>query len=446
MPPATPPITPAPDPLERETVRRVAWRLMPLLMLGYFCAYLDRVNVGYAGLQMNKELGFSASVFGFGAGIFFFGYFLFELPSNLVLARVGARIWIARILFTWGIISGLTAFVWNDWSFYTIRFLLGLAEAGFYPGVVLYLTWWFPSYYRTRMMAFFMLASTISLIIGPLVSGQLLELGGWLGVRGWQWLFLIEALPPIIMAGVTLALLTDHPAEAAWLRPDQRRWLAERLASENAQRENIRRFGLGEALGNPRVWWLTLVYFGQNVSNYGFLIFLPQIIKAFGVSYGMTGVIGAIPFVFAAFAMLVWGWHSDHTGERTWHVAGACLLAAAGLSVCIFLHGSPVLMMIALIIAQMGQASIAPTFWSLPTAMLTGVAAAGGIALINSVGNLGGFAGPYVFGLVKDATGSDTIALLIIALPLVVSAVVLVALGHDRRLERIPAAPSQPGA
>jgi MFS family permease len=434
---ASPTLT-APSPLERETIRRVAWRLMPILMLGYFCAYLDRVNVGFAGLTMIHALGFTQAVFGFGAGVFFFGYFLFELPSNLILSRVGARRWIARILLTWGIVSGLTAFVWNDWSFYSIRFLLGLAEAGFYPGIVLYLTWWFPSYYRTRMMAFFQSASTISLIIGPLVSGQVLRMDGWLGLAGWQWLFLIEAVPPIIMAVVVLVLLTDRPAQAAWLRPDQREWLDKRLASENADREAIRRFDLAEALRNPRVWWLTLVYFGQNVSGYGLFIFLPQIVRAFGVSYGMTGLITAIPFVFGSIAMLLWGWHSDHTGERTWHVAGACLLGAAGLCVCIFFHTSPVLLMAALIVAAMGQSSIAPTFWSLPTAMLTGTAAAGGIALINSVGNLGGFAGPYAFGLVKDATGNDTIALFVIALPLVVSAIVLIALGHDRRLERIP--------
>jgi len=210
---------PTVEPLERETVNRVAWRLIPLLMLGYFCAYLDRVNVGFAGLTMNKALGFSGAVFGFGAGVFFVGYFLAELPSNLILARVGARRWIARILLTWGIISGLTAFVWNDWSFYTIRFLLGIAEAGFYPGIVLYLTWWFPSYYRSRMMAFFQSASVISLIIGPPVSAWLLTLDGMLGLQGWQWLFLIEALPPIIMCFVIWFSLTDRPRDAMWLRP-----------------------------------------------------------------------------------------------------------------------------------------------------------------------------------------------------------------------------------
>jgi ACS family tartrate transporter-like MFS transporter len=428
------------EPLERETVHRVAWRLMPLLMLGYFCAYLDRVNVGFAGLTMNKALGFSSAVFGFGAGVFFVGYFLAELPSNLILAKVGARRWIARILLTWGIISGLTAFVWNDWSFYGIRFLLGIAEAGFYPGIVLYLTWWFPSYYRSRMMAFFQSASVISLIIGPPVSAWLLTLDGVFGLQGWQWLFLVEALPPIIMCFAIWFLLTDRPIDAMWLRPEQRTWLQSRLDSEQTQREAVHHYELREALLNPRVWLLTLVYFGQNVSNYGLLIFLPQIVKSFGISTQMTGYVSALPFVFAAFAMIYWGFHSDRTGSRTAHVASACLLCAAGLAACIFIGTAhPVWMTVALILGIMGQQSIAPTFWPLPTAMLSGVAAAGGIALINSVGNLGGFLGPYMFGIIKDATGgSDLLALLAIAAAPVISAVVLIGLGHDRRLERIP--------
>ncbi|MBV8398572.1 MAG: MFS transporter, partial [Acetobacteraceae bacterium] len=324
------------EPLERETIPRVAWRLLPILMLGYFCAYLDRVNVGFAGLTMNKDLGFSAAAFGFGSGVFFIGYFLAEVPSNLVLEKVGARRWIARILITWGIISGLTAFVWSEWSFYGVRFLLGVAEAGFYPGIILYMTWWFPSFYRARMMGVFQSASVISLIIGPVVSAQLLQMDGLFGFHGWQWLFIVEAVPPVIMGLVVLGWLTDHPRQAAWLRADQREWLEARIESERAQRESVHRYELGETFRNPRVWWLTLVYFGQNVSNYGLLIFLPQIIKAFGVSTEMTGWITAIPFVFAAFAMIWWGRHSDMTGERIWHVAGACLVCAAGLGVCIF--------------------------------------------------------------------------------------------------------------
>ncbi len=432
------------EPLEQETIHRVAWRLLPVLMLGYFCAYLDRVNVGFAGLTMNKSLGFSAAVFGFGSGVFFIGYFLAEIPSNLVLNRVGARKWIARILLTWGIISGLTAFVWNDWSFYGIRFLLGLAEAGFYPGIVLYMTWWFPSYYRSRMMGIFQSASVVSLIVGPPVSAWLLTLDGLSGLQGWQWLFLIEALPPIVMAVVTWLLLTDHPADAQWLRPEQRMWLQGRLDSEQTQRESVHSYGLGEALSNPRVWLLTLVYFGQNVSGYGLLFFLPTIVKSFGITTAMTGVVSAVPFVFAAVAMIWWSFRSDKSGARTLYVASACLLSAAGLGACIFIGPThPVWMMLVLILGIMGQYAIAPTFWPLPTAMLSGVAAAGGIALINAVGNLGGFLGPYMFGLIKDATGgSDVIALLAIGAAPVISALVLVLLGHDRRLERIPEAPA----
>lgn len=428
--------------LERETVRRVAWRLMPLLMIGYFCAYLDRVNVGFAALTMNKDLGFTQAELGFGSGIFFLGYFLAELPSNLILARVGARRWIARILLTWGIISALTAFIWNDWSFYGIRFLLGLAEAGFYPGIVLYLTWWFPSAYRSRMQAIFQSASVISLIIGPPVSAWLMTtLDDAMGLEGWQWLFLVEALPPILMCVVVYLWLTDKPADATWLRADQRIWLTARMAEEETQREAVHRYELGEALRNPRVWWLTLVYFGQNVSNYGLLIFLPQIIKAFGISTEMTGLVSAIPFIFAAFAMILWGHLSDKTGNRTSYLASACLICAAGLGVCIFIGiEQPVLIMVALIIGVMGQQAIAPTFWPLPTAMLSGAAAAGGIALINSVGNLGGFLGPYMYGLIKDATGGNNmIALLALAAWPVIAAIVVIALGHDKRLERVKA-------
>jgi MFS family permease len=427
------------DPLERETIRRVAWRLIPLLMVDFFCAYLDRVNVGMAAPTMNRQLGFSAAVFGFGAGVFFLGYFLAEVPSNLILEKTGARRWISRILVTWGIVSGLTAFVWNDWSFYAVRFVLGLAEAGFYPGVVLYLTWWFPSYYRSRMQAIFYSASVISLIVGPPISGLLLLLDGALGLFGWQWLFLIEALPPIIMAAVTWHLLTDRPTEAAWLRPDQRTWLAERLASERTQREAVHKYSLGEAFCNPKIWLLSVAWFGQNVATYGLVIFMPLIVKGLGASTNMIGLVSAVPYVFALVGMNYWGWHSDRTGERTWHAAGAWLVCAAGMGTCILIGtGHPVLMMLALIVAATACPSANPVFWALPTALLSGAAAAGGIAMINAIGNLGGWLGPWMFGLVKDATGSDSIALLCLALAPVMSAVVILLVGHDRRLERIP--------
>jgi ACS family tartrate transporter-like MFS transporter len=426
-------------PLEKETMWRVAWRLMPLLMCGFFCSSLDRANVGMAALTMNKQLGFSSAVFGFGAGVFFFGYFLAEIPSNLVLNKVGARLWIARIMITWGIISGLTAFVWSDWSFYIVRFFLGLSEGGFFPGAILFMTWWFPSYYRGRMFAMFSSAAVVSLFIGPPIGGLLMLMNGILGLAGWQWLFIMEALPAIVMAVVMFQMLTDRPAEATWLRPDQRTWLAERLASERTQREAVHKYSLGEAFCNPKIWLLSVAWFGQNVATYGLVIFMPLIVKGLGASTNMIGLVSAVPYVFALVGMNYWGWHSDRTGERTWHAAGAWLVCAAGMGTCILIGtGHPVLMMLALIVAATACPSANPVFWALPTALLSGAAAAGGIAMINAIGNLGGWLGPWMFGLVKDATGSDSIALLCLALAPVMSAVVILLVGHDRRLERIP--------
>jgi ACS family tartrate transporter-like MFS transporter len=426
------------DPLERETIRRVAWRLVPVLMLGYFCAYLDRSNVGMAAPTMIKDLGFSNAVFGFGAGLFFFGYCLAEIPSNLILNKFGARRWIARILITWGIVSGLTAFVWNDWSFYWNRIFLGLAEAGFYPGVVLYLIWWFPSAYRTRMMALFQSASVISLFIGPPVGGVVLYMHGLLGLRGWQWLFIVEALPPIVMCFITWQLLTDRPDDASWLRPDQKVWLNERLASERAQREAIRKFSLAESFTHPKVWLLTLAHFGYASAGYALTFFLPLIVQGLGVSTDWIGLVSALPYLASFVAMIYLGWHSDKTGERTWHVAGACLVCSGGLAACILIGvGHPVVTMIALILAVAAQQSVAAIFWSIPSALLTGAAAAGGIAVINAVGNLGGWYGPAMYGLVKDVTGSTDIGLLCLAVAPVIAAIAVVLVGHDRRLERM---------
>jgi MFS family permease len=432
------------EPIERETIRRVFWRLIPLLMLGMFCAYLDRSNIGMAAPTMKPDLGFSNTVFGFGAGLFFLGYFLFEIPSNLILNRLGARRWIARIMITWGIVAAVTAFVWNDQSFYAVRFLLGLAEAGFSPGVIIYLTWWFPSAYRTRAMAAFQSAATISLIVGPPIGGLLLHMDGLLGLHGWQWMLLLEALPAIIMCFVIWNLLTDKPADATWLRPDQKAWLTERLASERSQREAIHKFSLGQAFANPKILLLTFAYIGQTTVGYGVIFFLPLIVRNLGVSADMMGLVSALPYMVAFVAMLAWGWHSDVTGERTWHIAGPFLLAAAGLATCAIIGvGHPVLVFIALMFAILGQQILVPIYWSIPSAILTGTAAAGGIALINSVGNLGGFFGPSLFGLVKDASGSDTIALLSLALAPALSAIMVLMVGHDRRLERIPSRRAQ---
>jgi MFS family permease len=427
------------EPIERETIRRVAWRLIPLIMVGYFCSYLDRSNVGMAAPTMTPDLGFSNAVFGFGSGLFFLGYCMTEIPSNLALNYFGARRWLARILITWGIISGLTAFVWNDWSFYLVRFFLGIAEAGFYPGICLYLIWWFPSYYRGRMMALFTGSGTISLFIGPPIGGLLLYLDGLAGLHGWQWLFIVEAVPPVIMCFVVWHLLTDRPKDATWLRPDQKAWLIERLASEDAQREAIHKFTLGQMFAYPKMWLLALAYFGYNSAGYGLTFFLPLIVKGLGVSTGWIGVVSALPFLCGFIAMLCWSYHSDITGERLWHVIGACLLCAAGLATSIFIGlGHPVITMLALILAGVGSTCTPAVFWTLPSAILTGTAAAGGLAMIGAIGNLGGWLGPSVYGLVKDATGSTEIGLLCLAAAPIISTIALLIAGHDSRLERIP--------
>ena len=429
--------------LESETIARVKRRMIPLLFLCYYAAYLDRVNVGFAALQMNRALGLTAAAFGLGGGIFFFGYFLAEIPSNLILERVGARIWITRILLTWGVISGLTALVWSEWSFYGIRFLLGIAEAGYYPGIILFLTWWFPSAYRSRMIAMFMTAIPVAVITGSWASGFILNMDGIWGLAGWQWLFVIEALPAIILGIVVYFMLTDRPEHAHWLTEPQRQWLCTRLAAERAQRESIRHYALGETLRNPRVWALTLIYFGQNVTGYGFVLFLPQIVKQFGLSNVQTGLVSSLPFIGTLIGIFMWARAADRTGARS-TLCGASLLSSAALLIlCLALQSSPVATMAALILFQIAASGIAPTFWALPCAMLTGSAAAGGIALINSVGNLGGFLGPYAMGLVKDATGSFPIGLVTIAMGSVIAGIIVLAIGHDRRLEQAAPIPAE---
>jgi ACS family tartrate transporter-like MFS transporter len=430
------------DPLEWETVKRVAWRLLPLLMLGYICAFLDRVNVGMAAPTMSPDLGFSNAVFGFGSGIFFLGYMLAEVPSNLILDRIGARIWLARIMITWGIVAALTAFVWNDWSFYIVRFLLGVAEAGLYPGVVFYMILWFPAYYRARMMVIFQSGSVITVLIGAPISGLLLQMNGLLGLHGWQWLFLLETIPSVIMAWITWKLLTDRPPNADWLSAEQRNWLVGRLETERRDREAIRKFSLGQALTNGKMWLIVLACFGHNCASYTVIFFLPLIVKGLGVGTNWIGLVSALPFVAALPAMFWWAHHSDLTGDRTWHLVGAWVLTSAGLAACILIGvDHPVLVMLALVLGNMGLQAIMGIFWSVPSALLTGTAAAGGIAMITAIGNTGGWFGPWIFGWIKDITGSDNIALLVLALTPIVSSLAIILAGHDRRMERIPSRP-----
>jgi MFS transporter, ACS family, tartrate transporter len=425
------------DTLEQRTMARVSVRLVPFLILCYFVAYLDRVNVSFAALTMNKDLGLSASAYGVGAGIFFLAYGVFEVPSNLLLAHFGARRWIARIMVSWGIVSGAMAFVGNETWFYVVRFLLGVAEAGFFPGMIFYLTLWFPAAYRARVIGFFMAAIPLSTVIGAPVSSALLGLDGILGMHGWQWLFILEAAPAILLSVVVLFYLTDRPADAGWLSEDERRWLIDRLAAEERQREAARHYSVLEALLNPRVLALSLVYFGAVAANYGLSFFLPQIVKAFGMSNLETGFVAAIPYAVGVVGIVWWGRHSDAKLERRFHTGFAIFVAAAGLTVAAFLS-DPTAKMVAFSVAGFGIFGCLPVFWTLPTAFLSGAAAAGGIAIINSIGNLAGFAGPSVMGMVKDSTGSFTGGLLLLAGVAVVAVLIVLLLPHETALERVP--------
>ena len=430
------------DTLEQRTMAKVSARLVPFVVVCYFIAYLDRVNVSFAALTMNKDLGLSASAYGLGAGIFFIAYFVFEVPSNLLLARIGARRWIARIMFTWGIISGMMAFIGGEIGFYVVRFLLGAAEAGFFPGMIFYLTLWFPAAYRARVIGYFMAAIPLSTVIGAPVSSALLGLEG-LGMRGWQWLFILEAAPAVLLSGVVLFYLTDKPADAVWLRDDERRWLIDRMSAEERQRVAARHYSVLEALLNPRVLALSIVYFGIVAANYGLSFFLPQIVKAFGMTNLETGFVSAIPYAVGVVSIIWWGRRSDAKMERRFHTGFAIFVAAAGLSVAAFVD-DPTAKTVAFSVAGFGIFGAFPVFWTLPTTFLSGAAAAGGIAIINSIGNLAGFVGPSVMGLIKDKTGSFTDGLLVLAAVAVLALVIVLALRHDTALERLPVRESSP--
>lgn len=407
------------------TLRR---RLIPFLFLLYVVAYLDRVNVGFAALDMNRDLGFSAAVYGLGSGIFFVSYTLLEVPSNLMLARVGARVWIARIMLTWGLVSVGMAFVHNATTFYLLRFLLGAAEAGFFPGIIYYLTQWFPARERARAVALFMTGTAIAGVIGGPISSALLLLDGTWGLHGWQWLFVIEGIPALLLAPVVLRRLDDRPETATWLSETERTWLTTTLAAESRPRPDAHH-DLRAAFGSPRLWALAAIYFSIVLAIYGVSFWLPQILQALGTTSSATvALVSAIPYVAAAVAMVIVGGHSDRTGERRWHVALSALAGAAGFALAALVPTSLVLSLAALSLAAMGVWGTLGPFWALPTAFLTGRAAAGGVALVNSVANIGGFIGPTVVGYVRDATGSFAAGLWLLAAGLVVGAAITLCL------------------
>jgi MFS family permease len=411
--------------MERSVMRRVIWRLVPLMMVCYFAAYLDRVNVSFAALQMNNALGIGAAAYGFGAGLFFVSYVLCEIPSNLVLHRIGARRWIARIMLTWGLCAAAMAFIVGPKSFYLVRLLLGAAEAGFQPGMLFFMTLWFPAAYRARIVGYFMAAVPISGVIGAPLSGLLLSLDGF-GLMGWQWLYIIEALPAILLSGVVYFCLTDTPDEAKWLTPDERNWLSERIRSEQPRITSEKYSTVGKTLTSPIILCLAAVFFANVSMNNANVFFLPQIVKAYGLSNVQTGFVSAVPS-FVGLAIIWWSRHSDRTGERAWHAALAMMAGAAGLIIAATTN-QPIISLAALALAMAGTFSFTAPFWALVGSFLTGKQAAGGIAAISAMGAAGGFFAPIIMGYLKQVTGGYGAGQITIACLALVAALALLAL------------------
>jgi ACS family tartrate transporter-like MFS transporter len=402
---------------------------VPFLSLLYFVAFLDRINIGFAALTMNRDLGLTSQIFGFGAGVFFFGYFLFEVPSTIILHHVGARFWIGRVLITWGLASAGMAFTAGPKSFYILRFLLGLAEAGFFPGIILYLGYWFPARHRSRVIALFMAAAPVAGFLGSPLSGALMQMHGVMGLKGWQWLFLIEGLPAVVLGFATFWVLTDRPEQAAWLTEEERVWLSHRMNEEHAQRVGQKLVhSPWRALGDWKVLALALAYFGTSAGLYTVGIWSPLMIKGFGVSIMRLSFLVAIPNLVAVVGMLLWSQSSDRTGERYYHAAVACLVAALGMAIAAWTSGSIYLAILGLSLTAFGVSAAKPPLWTLPTRFFAGDGVAASIGLINSLGTLGGFAGPTMIGATERAGGDFSQGLYFVGGSLVVSAITIVAL------------------
>lgn len=411
-----------------KTLAKVFRRILPFIFACYVISYLDRTNVGFAALTMNKDLGLTAEQFGLGAGLFFIGYFLFEIPSNLIMQRVGARIWIARIMITWGLLSMATAFVVGPKSFGAARFLLGLAEAGFTPGIYLYFTQWFPGKWRAKVTTAFLIGIPVANMIGSPLSGALLQLGGLHGLRSWQWLLLMEGMPAVMLGIACLFVLADHPDKAKWLTDEEKASLVRRIASE--QRDIGARHGskLRDAMTNWRVFVLAFVNFCGIVGSIGVGLWMPQIIKQFGVEHSVVGWLTAIPYLAGAVAMFVWGKVARRARNQIPYVTGALVVAAAALSLSAVTN-VPALKLLALCFTVSGILSFQATYWAIPSGFLTGRAAAGGLALIVSVGNLGGFVGPSLIGALKQFSGGFTVPLFAIAAVMLIGALTIAWLG-----------------
>ncbi|MBK4989135.1 MFS transporter [Pseudomonas sp. S36] len=429
-----------PSELERVTMRRVAWRLLPFLIICYLIAIIDRGNIGMASLQMNQDLELSAKVFGFASSLFFFAYFLVEVPSNLAMQRYGARIWIARIMITWGLISAGTAFVQGANSLYVMRFLLGAAEAGFFPGVLLYLTYWLPSAYRARMVALFMVAIPAANFIGSPLSGLLLSLDGWMGMRGWHWLFILEGIPAVLLGIACLFVLTDRPEQAKWLSDEQRGWLTGRLAEEAAKKTAIGHISLWKLLRHKDIWVLALIYSGASAAGSTMSVWAPQLLKTFGLSAMEIGLVNAIPYGIASVVMIIWGRSSDRTGERRWHTAMTMLLIAAGLFMTLFTSSLPATVVM-LTMVLVGAYSMKGPFWALVSGWLSSSTAAAGLAAVGAMANLiGGGLMVNVYGAIHDATNSYALALMPLAALCTLAGIMVLVIGRKRQLEQAQAA------
>lgn len=409
--------------IAKQTIARVNRRLIPLFIIIYVINFIDRVNIGFAALQMNQELKFTPEIYGFGAGIFFIGYFLFEVPSNMVLARVGARYWLARIMVSWGLVAGAMMFVSSPFSFYTIRFLLGVTEAGFVPALLVYLGQWYPERQRASAIASIWSATAIAIIIGGPVSGLLLQMHGILGFSGWQWMFFVEAFPAVVLGVLLVFLLTDSPERATWLTAEQRQWLTSTLAAEeNERRRKSARTNFSDAFREPRVWALSLTYMCLGIGFFGITFWLPQVIRQLsGLSPVQTSFVSAVPFVFAVVAMVLAGRHSDRTGEHRWHVVTGALTAALGFALS-GIVSDPIAALVGTTIGAMGLWSIIAIFWQIPGQFLTGAAATAGVAIINSCGSIGGFIGPYMVGWIRGQTTNFGISMIAISIALVIAA------------------------
>jgi D-galactonate transporter len=419
--------------LERVTMKRVAWRLLPFLLLLYIISWLDRVNVGFAKLQMSVDLGMTDQIYGLGAGIFFVGYAICEVPSNLLLARFGARLWIARIMITWGLISAAMMFVEGATSFYVLRFLLGVAEAGFLPGIIYYLSQWFPRSHRANAVSWFMIGIPLSLVFGGPLSGWIMHnLDEYLGLHGWQWMFVLEGFPAVLLGFVVLGFLTEKPADARWLSGEQRAWLTQRIDAEHVEAHGRHGMNLRAALTHPTVWLLAVIMFCCQTGSYGLSFWAPSIVNSLSTYTVLdVGLLTAIPYIAAALGMLLIGWSSDRSGERFLHVAVPSVIGALGFLAVGYLT-SPVLALLALSIAAAGDYATRGPFWALPGKFVVGSAAAGAIALINSMGAVGGFFGPKIVADLKEQTGGFFMPMVFLASVLIVGAILTLFLRRTR--------------